>query len=599
MCRCFGIPEEKQMKFPFFKSLVVAGALLCAWNCSNTSTDATELTLFADAWLFSADQDYLIYDDMHVTDAQGNHIGNIQMIEGTTTGVLFDLQGNVLVQSIDFSTLEKLTANTPLYTIQDVVYLYTNDDNDLLIYADGRTTDVNGNTVAQTDMTTGVITSIVDGSTIATVPDFSSLKLLFPGDFGTKSPNQQNPVDPNQNTEPATDPNQNQTTDPNQNQNSQPSASVYVISDVVYLFPNNGNDLLIYADGKTTDANGNVIAQTDMTTGVVTSIADGSIITTTPDFTLLQILFPGDPGTKSPNQQNPAVDPNQNQNQTQSSAATPTQKSSSSSAPKSSSSAKSSSSKAKSSSSAAQQANNNSKCPNIVKKGGSSGNGWATRYWDCCKPSCSWNENAGGHPAKQCSSNGKNQSTDYGAGSVCSGGPMATCTSQIPFTIDGCEQYGFAFAAVPASNGGQCGKCFQLTFTGEGKYGDCPNCKKLAEAKKKLIIMVTNIGGDVNQGQFDVMIPGGGVGAFNGCSAMGWGNQGEQYGGLLSNCETENNYKSAKYASCLTEKCNSVFGNDSEAKQGCLFLANWMLAASNPMHNYEEVECPDVLKQRY
>ena len=30
--------------------------------------------------------------------------------------------------------------------------------------------------------------------------------------------------------------------------------------------------------------------------------------------------------------------------------------------------------------------------------GGASGDGWATRYWDCCKPSCAWNENAGGHP---------------------------------------------------------------------------------------------------------------------------------------------------------------------------------------------------------
>ena len=111
--------------------------------------------------------------------------------------------------------------------------------------------------------------------------------------------------------------------------------------------------------------------------------------------------------------------------------------------------------------------------------------------------------------------------------------------------------------------------------------------------------MVTNIGGDVNQGQFDIMIPGGGVGQFNGCAGMGWGAQGEQYGGLLSDCEKENNYNAGKYQECLKNKCNSVFSNDSEAKKGCMFLVNYMHAAGNPEHNYVEVECPDVLKNKY
>ena len=114
---------------------------------------------------------------------------------------------------------------------------------------------------------------------------------------------------------------------------------------------------------------------------------------------------------------------------------------------------------------------------------------------------------------------------------------------------------GFAFAAVPASDGGSCGKCYQLTFTGEGHYNST-NANTKAIKGKKLIIMTTNIGGDVAQGQFDIMIPGGGVGIFNGCSSLGWGAQGEQYGGLLSDCEKANNYNASKYASCLTEKCN-------------------------------------------
>ena len=89
---------------------------------------------------------------------------------------------------------------------------------------------------------------------------------------------------------------------------------------------------------------------------------------------------------------------------------------------------------------------------------------------------------------------------------------------------------------------------------------------------------------------------------FNGCSSMGWGNQGQQYGGLLSDCEEKVGYTGnliKKRTECLIEKCNSVFSNDNEAKEGCLFLATFMQAAGNPMHNYVEVECPEVLKQRY
>ena len=241
-----------------------------------------------------------------------------------------------------------------------------------------------------------------------------------------------------------------------------------------------------------------------------------------------------------------------------------------------------------------------STCPNItVKNGGISGSGWASRYWDCCKPACSWSNHANGNYSKQCTDKGKVPNTDWSEGSVCDGGgSQMTCTSQSPFTIDGCDEIGFAFAAVPASNGGACGKCYQLTFDGKGKYTTNANHKAIAG--KKLIIMTVNIGTDVGQGQFDIMIPGGGVGIFNGCSSiMGWGDQGAQYGGLLSDCETETNYDPTKTLSCLKEKCNSSFANDSEAMQGCLFLADFMHAAGNPTHNYVEVECPDVLVQKY
>ena len=272
----------------------------------------------------------------------------------------------------------------------------------------------------------------------------------------------------------------------------------------------------------------------------------------------------------------------------------------SSSSVQSSSSAQSSSSSAKSSSSGP----DNSKCPNIVVKGGHSGTGWATRYWDCCAPHCSWPQNTG-YLAKACDSKGKN--ITGGGGSICSGGHQTTCTSQIPFTIEGCSDMGFAFAAVPAQNGGDCGKCFQLTFTGTGKYhnnsnGASGDKNHKAIKGKKLIVMASNIGHDVKaEGQFDIMIPGGGFGAFNGCSQMGWNipQNSEQYGGLLSDCEKESKYNEAKTLKCLKSKCETSFGSDTEAQQGCMFLADFMHAAGNPMHEFVEVECPEVLKQRY
>ena len=80
---------------------------------------------------------------------------------------------------------------------------------------------------------------------------------------------------------------------------------------------------------------------------------------------------------------------------------------------------------------------------------------------------------------------------------------------------------------------------------------------------------------------------------------------GERYGGLLSVCENEAGYSGSEQEiytrrkECLVNKCNTSFGSDSQAKQGCLFLANFMEAAGNPNHNYREVECPKVLTDKY
>lgn len=280
-----------------------------------------------------------------------------------------------------------------------------------------------------------------------------------------------------------------------------------------------------------------------------------------------------------------------------------TAKSSSSSAKSSSSSAKSSSSSAKSSSSSKEESSsskgggNDPEASKYENAGKGGQQGWATRYWDCCMPSCAWNENSGGNPTKTCDAKGKN--FVQGGQNICAGGQNTACTMQIPFIAS--DKVAYAFAAVPAADGGKCGKCFALTFTGGGKYESKANHQALAG--KTLVVMASNIGGDVQHGQFDVMIPGGGLGMFkNGCSQMGWGNQGTEYGGLLSDCENEVGYDGdllKKRKECLSRKCNEVFKNDEQAKEGCMFLATWMEAAGNPNFEFKEVECPQALKAKW
>jgi hypothetical protein len=446
----------------------------------------------------------------------------------------------------------------PEYAVTSSAWLLSTDQ-DYIIYLDGRVTNPEGDIIATI--------KFIDGSSVGVITDLAG-NVLYDGVDVAGLPLLEK------------------------------NTTVYAITGPAFHLVDETGDYLIYlaedggSIGFVKDSNATVIGFFNFETNTVVAPDGVTELTKVENILDLPVLQPGDKFTKEPDpvivessssEFVPGPESSSDIGPTPTSSATPK---SSSSQPKSSSSAP------KSSSSVAPAGG----CPNIkVKSGGRTGSGWATRYWDCCAPHCSWSENAGGNTSKTCDSKGKN--VVGGGGSICSGGYQATCLSQIPFTVNGCTDMGFAFAAVPGADGGTCGKCYQLTFTGKGKYASDNNLSAIKG--KKLIIMTTNIGHDVEQGQFDIMIPGGGVGAFNGCSQMGWGNQGKQYGGLLSDCEEESNYNSSKTLTCLKNKCNSVFSNDATAKQGCMFLAEFMHAAGNPLHNYVEVECPDVLKQKY
>jgi hypothetical protein len=226
--------------------------------------------------------------------------------------------------------------------------------------------------------------------------------------------------------------------------------------------------------------------------------------------------------------------------------------------------------------------------------------GGVTRYWDGCKPSCSWVydvvQNGVMSPhgfARQCDRNGKEMPLFYrkppdnpqerplispyyaeflGTPSACNPHnrdewlrsqtyldwkaenpdfPSGTrsvgyvCTADhIPYAVN--DTLAYAFAAST----GHCGKCFMLQFRGDYWHYDSGNARVAhkALAGKTLIIMVSNFGVGEYAGEstaFDIMIPGGGVGDYDAISEQlgfppqpenGDGPLGRQRGGLLTEC---------------------------------------------------------------
>lgn len=204
----------------------------------------------------------------------------------------------------------------------------------------------------------------------------------------------------------------------------------------------------------------------------------------------------------------------------------------------------------------------------------SGGAGFATRYWDCCQPACATN---GGH---KCSQDGVTQTGDNS--SACTGGGAFACYDDAPRAVSNCLSYGHTAKANP-----NCGGCFRIQFTGTGNSNPNDIGSKLIQGKQ-MIVKVTNTGSDVAGNQFDLMIPGGGVGLFNACSRQ-WGTNdlGGQYGGFLNACSTGTH---AQKKECVRQRCNSVPAGS--ARNGCLWFVDWFEIADNPNFTSEPTNCP-------
>lgn len=95
-----------------------------------------------------------------------------------------------------------------------------------------------------------------------------------------------------------------------------------------------------------------------------------------------------------------------------------------------------------------------------------------------------------------------------------------------------------------------------------------------------MIVQATNTGGDLGSNQFDLAIPGGGVGIYNACTdeynapSSGWG---AQYGGIS------------------TDTCSSF---PKALQSGCSFRFDWFEGADNPDVEFEQVACPAEITKK-
>ena len=552
------------MKNKFFKTLAIFGLSFIAWNCSEDLASTPQdtgailtpkpaLEVDQSCWKITVGtQTFLIVPNgtgtYLVTNENSIPVGTFDV----ATNTIVDANGNAIVANVNLATLPIVNPDKTI----------TNPD--------GSKTDLLGNKISGGVVTPNSSSAANSGSGI--IVSSSSVFISGPSSSSAKTPNpvassSSQKIDP---PKPASSSSQQQPKSSSAKSDKQCNGQCY------------------------DSASGKCVGYHDQQTGSKGEkyAYDESCKLNCyydPNNQNCQNMTGAAPASSSSQQQQP-----KSSSSVKSSSSTQQPKSSSSQPKSSSSQPKSSSSSAPKSSSSQSNPNASAEEAQYLNAGAGGQQGFATRYWDCCMPHCSWPEHGGA--AKTCDAKGKNPIGNTN-GSICSGGQGTTCTSQIPIIVS--DKLAYAFAATPG-NDATCGKCFALTFTGTGKYETKANHKALAG--KTLVVMASNIGYDVQGGQFDIMIPGGGVGAFNGCAGMGWGAQGKQYGGLLSDCEEEVGYNGdllTKRKECLTKKCNSSFANDPQAKEGCLFLATWMEAAGNPNHTYKEVPCPQALKAQF
>ncbi|AGC43397.1 beta-1,4-endoglucanase [Myxococcus stipitatus DSM 14675] len=196
--------------------------------------------------------------------------------------------------------------------------------------------------------------------------------------------------------------------------------------------------------------------------------------------------------------------------------------------------------------------------------------GQTVRAWDCCKPSGAWPGKADvSTPVKACAKDGVT-AVSATMQSGCAGGSSYACNNNQPWAVNANMSYGFARANLPGrpESDTSCA-CYALQFTSSAVKG------------KTHVVQLIGQGPDIGANVFELLIPGGGVGLFNGCQSQwgapstGWG---DQYGGVRSKAE-----------------CSQL---PSQLRAGCNWRFDWFLNADNPSVSFRRVKCPTAITDR-
>ncbi|XP_023029506.1 endoglucanase [Leptinotarsa decemlineata] len=211
--------------------------------------------------------------------------------------------------------------------------------------------------------------------------------------------------------------------------------------------------------------------------------------------------------------------------------------------------------------------------PNVeVIEGGISGDAITTRYWDCCKPSCGWRGNLNDHtanPVTSCAADGVTV-LDPEIMAACDPGKNGTsymCNNQQNYAVNDTFAYGYVAASFTGGvDYSYCCACVLLSFKSglEGKY---------------MLAQITNAGSDLHANQFDIAIPGGGVGLHNGCDLQ-WHSGPDGWGDRVMGIDTR-------------EECDTLL--PEPLRSGCYFRFDFMEGIPNPDVSFKQVKCPKEL----
>lgn len=202
--------------------------------------------------------------------------------------------------------------------------------------------------------------------------------------------------------------------------------------------------------------------------------------------------------------------------------------------------------------------------------GGLSGKTRTTRYWDCAKPACGWRgSNPVTSPVRSCRRDGLTTASPEEKSGV-GGGSAYACTNQQPWTSRFDPKLAFAYVAFtpPGGQARACCACLEMTFVDPRLAG------------KRLVVQIINANGASDAatgGHVDIAVPGGGIGAENGCKSQ-WNagaSWGQLYGGLGPNrveCE----------------------GLPESLRPGCRWQYDWLLDVRSDV-TYREIVCPGAL----